>query len=272
MVYYWYDAIAPTSLGTGVALTQLNGGVDYPISQKANVLLEITPSVISTGALTAAESLMIRSLAVSPSIPTITPKEFVASYAMGGLGTFSVANHPPLRAYKYNTITNFANVGITLQGQAQIANTVAPEMTLTMRFTDGGPDGVEQYYLAPANETNTGTAAGQVAGNDITLNGFRQINMMGGVLTPGVNTASESFGVRGELTSTNFGPVPSPQRFSLQSLAMALGAAVSSIDVGDKWYPSTIPIGASTIVNTGIQLDEAQTATGNFILQVGILR
>ena len=272
MVNIWRDAFAPTSLGTSVTSTTLNGGADYNVTQKAGALLEVIPQVAQTGALTAAEAMMIRSEATSSAIPTLTPKEFVFSAGLGGLGTFAFAQTPLLQARKYNTVLPRSTTPITFLGEAQIANTVAPEMNMELVFTDGGPTGPEQFYLAPAAETNTGTAAANVAGNDITINGGTALNWLSVVLTNGVVTASETFEARAEFASTNYINVPSPVRIQAQTIAAALGTAVAVATTGDSWRQVYIPIGNTCLINTSLDLDEAQTATGNFICQVGYLK
>lgn len=265
----WLDAFAPTSLGTGVAQTTLNGGNVYTVPKDAGALIEIVPTIAETGAHTAAESLMIRSDATSADLPGIVPKAFVFTGAMGGLGTFAFAMHPMILAYPYNVALKYATSQITFLGTCQIANTVAPEMSLQLLFSSGGQLDSEQFYTAPTNETNTGTAAGEVAGNDITINGGRAINILGGCTTTGVVTASEDVEGRYQLSSVNFNGVPSPQRYVIQPIAAALGTAVAVAVPADVRNKVMIPIGNSFLANTALQLDEALTATGNFILWVG---
>ena len=272
MVNMWYDAIGPASLGTGVTRTTLNGGNDYSVTQKAGALLKVTWEVTETGAFTAAEDLMIRAVTTSSSIPTMTQKELVQSFGNGGLGTFAFVQTPLQRQFTFNTRLPYAVTPITFAGEAQIANTVAPEMGFEVCLTDGGPDGPEQFYLAPANETNTGTAAANAAGNDISLNGYGSINWLSVVMTAGTVTASESLEGRAEFASPNYINVPSPQRIYAQTIAAGLGTAVALAATGDTWRPVHIPIASTCLINTSFDLDEALTATGNFICQVGMLR
>ena len=272
MVNIWHDAVAPTSVGTSVTRTVLNGGVDYNAPQVAGALLRFTPEVIETGAMTAAESMMIRSVASSASIVNMVQKEFVQSYGNGGLSTFQFALAPLLREFVFNTTLPRAVTPITFSGEAQIVNTVAPEMGFEVTLTDGGPDGPEQFFLAPANETNTGTSAANAAGNSLTLNGYRMINWLSVVLTPGVVTASESYEGRAEFASANFIGVPSPQRIYAQSMATGLNTPISVATAGDRWTQCRIPIPTSCTVDTSLNLDEALTATANFICQLGLLK
>lgn len=262
----WKDSFAPTSLGTGVALTTLNGGAQYPVPQGAGALLQVVSDVGETGAFTAAESLMIRSLITSDSLPSIVPKEWVQSFGMGGLSTFQYVGAPVLKATPIQVRLEFSTSNITFSGQAQIANTVAPEMTMELTFSNGGPTDTEFFYDAPDNETNTGTAAGQVAGNQLTINGGQYICNLYGVLTSGVVTASESYLARGQLASANYLGVPSPQTWKLQTVATGLNTPISVGGMGDRWTDVQLPIGQSFLADTGIQLDEALTATGNFII------
>lgn len=268
MANFWVDAFAPTSLGTGVAKTTLNGGADYNVSQKAGALIQVVPQVAETGAFTAAESLMIRSILESSAIPTITPKEWVQSFGLGGLSTFQYVQAPILRATPIQTAVPHATTPITFSGQAQIASTVAPEMNMELTFSDGSPTDSEFYYTAPANETNTGTAAGNAAGNDITINGGSYLCQLYCIVTSGTVTASESYEVRGNLSSTNFLGVPSPQRWSAQTIATGLNTPISVGSASDRVVNVHIPIGNTFTGQTAIDLDEALTATGNFIVGV----
>lgn len=269
MANFWTDDFAPTSIGTGVAKTTLAGGADYNVSQKAGALIQVVSNVAQTGAMTAAESMMVRSIIESPAIPSITPKEWVQSFGLGGLGTFTFGLAPMLTATPIQTPLPYATTPITFSGQAQIANTVAAEMNMELTFSSGSPTETEYFYDAPDNETNTGTAAGNVAGGDITINGGARLCTVSCVVTPGVVTASESFNVRGELASTNFLGVPSPQRWAAQTIASALGTTTSVGVPADRRVNVNIPIGNTFLGNTSIDLDEAQTATGNFIIWVG---
>lgn len=269
---FWMDALTPSSLGTGVTRTTLNNGNAYSMSAKVGALVEVVPELVETGAHTAAESFMVRSVTSSDSLPNLVPKQFVFSGSMGGLGVFAFTNVPMLQSYVFNSAMRYQATNITFEGECQIANTVAPEMSLTLVLTDGGPMGPEQFYTAPANETNTGTSQGETAGNDITINGGRTINQVYCILTPGVITASEDIHGRGTISSSNFKGVPSPQRFHAQPIAAGLGTAVSVAIPGDRRWKTNIPIENSFVANTSFLLDEALTATGNFIVGVGYLK
>lgn len=262
------DALPRTSLTTGVTAQNLNGGNDYSLSSKAGALIEVIPDVSSTAAHTAGESYMIRSMTTSDSITSITPKEFIFSGAMGGLGTFPVTISPMLEARVFNTALRYATNKLKFQGEAQVANAVAPEMTLGLVFTEGGPLAREKFYEAPDNETSTGTTAGEVAGNDITINGGRRIIAANSIVTPGTVTASEDIASRGFLKSTNFDGPPSPQTWPNPTIAVGLGTAIGVAIPKDAWWKVEIPIESSFVANTGLNLDEDLTAAGNFIVQV----
>lgn len=266
---FWIDALPSTSLGTGVASTQLNGGSDFQVPSGAGVLVEITPEIVSTGAHTAGESHMIRSITTSPDITTIVPKQFVFSGALGGLGTFDFTMAPILTSYAFNTALMRSTDRLAFNGQPQIANTVAPEMSLSLTFGSGGPmPGGECYYSAPAAETSTGTAAGNVAGNNLEINSGNYIDQVYSILTPGTVTASEDIHGRGQLASSDFLNVPSTHRFHAQPIAAGLGTAVSVAIGRDRWNAVHLPINRSFVGETSFNLDEALTAAANFIVGV----
>ena len=131
-----------------------------------------------------------------------------------------------------------------------------------------GPTETEYFYEAPDNETNTGTAAGAVAGGSITINGGKKLVNGYCVVTNGTVTASESYEVRGILDSTNFQGVPSPLRWNAQTIATGLNTPISVGSAGDRWVNWNIPIGNTFLGDTSIVLEEALTATGNFIVGV----
>lgn len=270
---FWTDAVKGTSLGTSTAVTTLFAGANYSVPKSAGALIEYTPTLGINGAHTAAESMLIRSVTISPDIASITPKEFNFTGAIGGLGTFASVMYPTQIAYPFQTRLSYATNNITFQGQAQVANTVAPLMGFQLKFTDGGPlSAKEQFYTAPTSSTSSGTSAGQVTGGTITINNGMAINLFGGCFTPGVVTASEDLIGRYQVVSQNFTSVPSPQTMSAQTVGAGLGAAVAEMIPRDRREEVFWRIGNSFTGTAQLQLDKTLTAAGNFNVWVGYLK
>ena len=51
-----WDIATPTSLGTGVAKTEINGGQPITKPTQAQTLIEVVPYMASTGAMTAGQT------------------------------------------------------------------------------------------------------------------------------------------------------------------------------------------------------------------------
>ena len=121
-----WDIATATSLLTGVAKTQINGGNNLTKPTQAVNLVEVVPYTVSSGAYTAGESIAITAYIDSFSVDLL-PKRIIVPPVQAGLGTFINIVVPLLEAYECNTgLQEGATSQFIISGQAQVANTVAP--------------------------------------------------------------------------------------------------------------------------------------------------
>ena len=90
-----WDIATPTSLGTGVAKTEINGAQPLTKPTQAQTLIEVVPYMASIAALTPAQTMMTKCIIESNSI-NLLPKNFLVPPTAGGLGTFTTALTPML--------------------------------------------------------------------------------------------------------------------------------------------------------------------------------
>ena len=79
-----WDYATPTSLGTGVAKTEVNGANPVTKPTQAQTLIEVVPYQASTGALTAGQTYLTIAIIESNSI-NLLPKQFLVPPIQGGL-------------------------------------------------------------------------------------------------------------------------------------------------------------------------------------------
>ena len=72
-----WDVCDSTSLGTGVAKTQINGGNNLTKPTQAQSLIEVIPYIASSGALTSGQTVLAKGIIESNSV-NLLPKEFLA--------------------------------------------------------------------------------------------------------------------------------------------------------------------------------------------------
>jgi len=262
-----YEVIVPASIGTGVAKTSL--GTIYKPSQAQN-LIEVIPYQSQSGAYTAGQSILTEIAVESKSLSSILPKRFVMPPIAGGLGTTTGTCIPILEAYECNTLMpDSANSDITVYGQAQVANTVAPVVGCALHYGLSPPSEKEMYYDKPDNETNTGTTATTVAGGSITINGGKTLQKLFPHVAPAVVTTSEDYLASMQFNSSSFGN-SMPLEVPCQPIASALGALVNiAMPKGAIYKNVNMPMKDTCVINTVLRLSEALTATGNFIGIVG---
>ena len=264
-----WDIATVTSIGTGVAKTRING--DQPITKptQAQCLIEIVPYYVSTGAYTAAQTLLLETAVESPSV-NLLPKRVINPPQMGGLGTFAAVMAPLLESYRTNTpLTDGATEQFNIFGQAQVANTVAPVMGCALHYSQAKPVMPERFYLKPDDETSSGIVATTVAGNSFTINDGAYIEDLYSLLVPTTVTASESL-IGDMLFSSNDFENSMPLRVPFQPVAAGLGAAAEMLMPAMTTYHNThMGIKSTCLVSTTLRLSEALTVAGNFIAGVG---
>lgn len=264
-----YDIMTPTSVGTGVARTSI-GTLNKPATVQN--LVEFIPYYVSSGAYTAAESLLIQFEMTNQSVNSLLPKKVILPPTLGGLGTFAQVTSPILESYRCNTmLQNGATSTFEGFGTAQIANTVAPVVGCALHYDELPPNDVEFYYDKPTDETNTGTAATTVAGNSVTINGGTMLRKLYAAVTAGTVTASESFIGDMQFSSNDF-ENSLPLKVPIQPISAGLGTAVSLANLHMATYNCRMGMKLTTTINTAYRQSEALTATGNFIGAVSYIK
>tara|TARA_R110002012_G_scaffold186831_2_gene353597 strand:+ start:31 stop:846 length:816 start_codon:yes stop_codon:yes gene_type:complete len=264
-----WDIATPTSLGTGVAKTEINGAQPLTKPTQAQTLIEVVPYMASIAALTPAQTMMTKCIIESNSI-NLLPKNFLVPPTAGGLGTFTSALTPMLDTVETMTPLQLgATQQFRIYGQNFIANTVANKLGLALHYSEAQTNAKEMFYDLPTNESNTGVAATSVAGENFTINDGKWLETITPLVTAGVVTASESYLASIEISSNDFDN-SMPLKVPCQPIATALGSHVS---VGIPKLPSyhNIHMGmkSSCLISQTLTLDEALTATGNFIAGIG---
>jgi hypothetical protein len=261
-----WDVITPTSLGTGVAKTSL-GNITKP--EEVQSLIEFVPYYAPSGAVTAAESMLLETSLESNSV-NLLPKRVINPVIAAGLGTTFATLIPVLEAWNCNTpLTAGATPNIQAFGQSQIANTVAPTMGVAFHWSNSKPTTPEMFYNKPDNETATGTAATTVAGNTISINDGKVLQSVYGAITTGVVTASESYLASMQFNSNDF---DNSQRIEvpLQPMSVGLGGAASALNPKGSYYKNVqMGMKPTCTISTTLRLSEALTAAGTFIGGVG---
>jgi len=264
-----WDIATPTSLGTGVAKSEINGAQPLTKPTQAQTLIEVVPYMGSIAALTPAQTMMTKCIIESNSI-NLLPKNFLVPPTAGGLGTFTFAQSPMLDTVECNTPLQLgATQQFQIYGQNFIANTVANKLGLALHYSEAQSNAKEMFYDLPTNESNTGVAATSVAGENFTINDGKWLETITPLVTAGVVTASESYLASIEISSNDFDN-SMPLKVPTQPIATALGSHVS---VGIPKLPSyhNIHMGmkSSCLISQTLTLDESLTATGNFIAGIG---
>ncbi len=262
-----YAQIPAITIGAGVARTSL--GTDNKPSESQN-LIEFTPYFINSGAVTAAQSMLLATEVTSVSVKDILPKRVINPAVMSGLGATFATLTPILQAFECNTpLQSGSNDIIEVFGQAQVANTVAPIMGCELHYSDSPPSKKQMYYEKPDNETSSGTAATSVAGGSLTINGGTMLQVLGGELASLATTADEGYLATLQFNSSNF---ENSQNLDivLQPKSVGIGALNSSLNVkASMRFNVGMVMKPTTTINTTLVLANALTAAGNFIGMVG---
>jgi len=262
-----FDVATATSLGTGVAKSAINGGNNLTKPTQAQNLIEVIPYIASSGALTAGQSVLAKGIIESNSV-NLLPKQFLVPPVCGGLGTFTSTLSGMLDAVECNTKLQLGSTQqFQVSGQCFIANTVAPKMGMSFHYSENLPTQKEHFYDLPTNETNTGTSATQVSGEDITINDATYLEGIYPLVVPAVVTASESYIGYMSVSSNDFGN-SMPLKVPIQPISTALGSHVSVYVAKMPHYSNIhMPMKSSCLISHTYTQEEALTATANF--QIG---
>jgi hypothetical protein len=265
------DVVTPTSLGTGVAETRLNGDTSFTLPSWAKQIVEFTPFQYFTGAATAAQSATPKFKIKSSSIGGLEPKELVIAPISSELGATSSNTTPVLRSFKLNRNIPGANVQIDFYGQNLVLNTVANAGGVTVKLSSTPTGQKEQFYLASTNETDSGTTAAVIDGGGITLNGATGINMWYGQLMPVTVVASESYAGFMILQSADFKEVQRI-RYAPYQITTGLSTLITTIVPDQMYYEGWCPVQPTCTITDQFDQRETVNAAYDFINGLGFVR
>ena len=264
-----WDIATATSIGTGVAKTEINGAQPLTKPTQATELIEVVPYMASIAALTAGQTYLTKCIIESNSI-NLLPKQFIVPPIAGGLGTFTTSLTPMLATVECNTpLQQGATQQFRIYGENYIANTVANKLGLGLHYSTAQSGKKEMFYDSVSDETATGTSATTIQGNNLTINDGVFLETITPVLVNAVVTASESFIGTMSVTSNDFDN-SLPLNIPCQPTSIALGSHVSPMLAKQPVYKNIhMGMKSSCLISHSLTIDEAQTATGNFAIGYG---
>ena len=266
---YGYDDVTFTSIGTGVAETQLNSGTSLSAPDPAHGFLACIPYQMELGAFTTNQSLLT-ALRIQSDDVSVEPKKFVLPNVNTGDAAFTSVAAPALLAYPINTPLA-GGEHLNFYGEALVANAVAPGVGCTVIYDTDGTNGAEQYYTRPTNENASSvTINTRTQGGDMTIQGGNEITALYTVVSGGVATASQHDVGYSEFLSPDFN-TSMPYRVAIQPTYTGLGAAANAVTGGGGIMQYNMPRGKGiplannvTITNYYTNRD-ARTGASNFI-------
>jgi len=261
-----WDVITPTSIGTGVAKISL-GSITKP--EEVQSLIEFVPYYAPSGAVTAAESMLLETALESNSV-NLLPKRIINPVIASSLGATAATAIPILEAWNCNTpLQAGATPSIQAFGQSQVANTVSPTMGVAFHWSNSAPSNPEMFYLKPDNETSTNTSATTVAGNTITINDGKVLQSLYGAIAPTTITPSQSWLGSMQFNSNDFDNSQALE-VPIQPMSVGLGALNSALNIKGSYYKNvSMGMKPTCTISTVLRLSEAQTVAGSFIGGVG---
>jgi len=267
---YGFDDVTFTSIGTGVAETQLNSGTSLSAPDPAHAFNAVIPYQMELGAFSTNQSLLT-SMRLQSDDVSIEPKKFVLPNISTGDAAFTSVAAPALLAYPINTPLA-GGEHLNFYGQALVANTVAPGVGATVIYDTESTNGAEQYYTRPTNETASSTTINtRTQGGDMTIQGGNEITGLYTVVSGATATASEHDVGYSEFISPDF-ETSMPYRIAVQPTATGLGAAANAITGGGGLMQYNMPRGKGiplannvTITNYYTNRDARAGGASNFI-------
>ena len=267
---YGYDDVTFTSIGTGVAETQLNSGTSLSAPDPAHAFNAVIPYQMELGAFTTNQSLLTAFRIQSDDV-AVEPKKFVLPNVNTGDAAFTSVAAPALLAYPINTPLA-GGEHLNFYGQPLVANTVQPICGATVIYDTESTNGAEQYYTRPTNETAAATAVDtRTEGGSMTIQGGNEITGLYTVVSGGVATASQHDVGYSEFLSPDFN-TSMPYRVAIQPTYTGLGSAANAVTGGGGLMQYNMPRGKGiplannvTITNYYTNRDARAGGADNFI-------
>lgn len=290
-VGYWFDQIAEVTLGTSTAKTKLGGtqvqgtSADYLLPTAARCVVAVRPKIVSTTP--TLNQAVLATLKVESGDLGVKDFEVFANPIDSGLGTNETQFQD---AAPWYPLMQPCNGGEKVQffGTAQVANAVAPGMSVDVLLSDTWPEGFNgraglawapgfgplQAKVAGINygggPTSSGTAANTAATDGgVTIAGPRR-RLLGlyGVIVGTTPAASKP--ISGQFTANASELAINPQRFNAEPITGFLGTTTAGTLIHiSECAPLNMALRAPSTPKGTFTLDTAITTLGNF--EVGYL-
>ena len=268
------DVVADVSLGTSTAKTKLSGDLsgnaaDYTLPANAKGILYVQPMhyvVTPTATQTSVASLKVESDDLG-----LKDYEVFAPPIGGAIATTDNTLSDLMRTSIYPVMFRCAGgEKISLYGIPQTANTAAPYMGASIWWTDDARQITDLPFRAriggtpgaAGSGTSTGTSAGSVTGQTITVSGgdTRTLRSLTGILAPTTINAVKP--------TTGYFTYSSPelaflQRMQAEPIQGSLGSALAFAHLS-RVDNLSVPFKTPTSISTSLVLSQAPTTAGNF--------
>ncbi len=273
-----FDDAVPTVL-VGTTEQQINSGNPLTTPNDAQQIIEVIPYTCIQGAFDTDEALAPVFRIASDDV-SVEPKIFSLPVIQGGDALNSWIASPIMPSYPMNIrLAEQSRINYFANNQNDAA--IEPLIGATVVYSDQGANQPEQFYQKPLNESATGTLIDtRAAGNDITITGGAEINMLTAILgLHATVVASEHLNGAAEFVSSDF-QTSFPYRVQVTGVNFGIGESTNlpngNAGSGIKRYEMPIgqgiPIAGRTVINTFFTNRDAVNAAGFFCLGVGYVK
>ena len=269
-----FDEINPTIL-VGTTEQQINDGNPVTTPNDAQQIVEVVPSLVALGIVTVEEGIMPIMRIQSDDV-AVEPKIFNFEGMNGPLLSGPIQS--PIFEAKPMNIRIAEQSRINFFANNQVDASVEPAVGGYVVYSDQGANMPEQFYQKPTNESAISTTLdGRASGNDITITGGAEINMLSSLLSIGLGDVVESEHLAGtaEWSSSDF-QTSFPYRIAAQSVNYGSGPTTSTQSDGYKMtrmpIGQGIPIAGRTVINTFFTSRTNIASVSEFILGVGYIK
>ena len=207
----------------------------------------------------------------------VEPKIFNFEGINGGLLSNAV-NPSPVYSAKPMNIRLAEQSRINFFGNNQVDAGVEPAMGGYVVYSDQGANMPEQFYQKPLNESTSGaTIDTRTQGNDITITGGAEINLLASLVSTGLGAVvkDEHIGGTAEWSSSDF-QTSFPYRINVSGINYGSGLIPGTTGTGYNMTKMPIgqgiPIAGRTVITTFFTNRSAVNAGGAFILGVGYIK
>lgn len=251
-----------TSIGTGVAKTQLNSAAKITLPAWTKSIVAAFPYLVGVTP-TATESFSAKCIIESDDI-TVAPVEMTPQPFGAHLGATGSTMSNRLEGFELN-IPCQGGEDISVYGQAHVANTAAPYMGCGLVVSNRKYG--RQRFWKNGTITSTGTSAGETTGTAYNINGAERIvEVIGTVQQTTVDQVKPQLGYL-RLASSDFVHAV-PAQYPVTPAGATLGALGESLQGQATRYKVSIPTHERCTIQDYFNLEVAITTAGYWLSQV----